>query len=615
MAHSVLSDRPAKPLGRDNLFLWTVFLLLLAAVVFACWLGSFYVFGHPENPRAYRLLKRLNKLPPPARFLVTKAPPGEFLEAQRIFERYSPYSQLQLERENEQLFRNYLRNYSETKKLVPYLTGKFVILRAYELQRTDLFSCGVVALTQSVEFPQLLAEVIYPVKHRSDVPEMLGLLQSGLELRLQRTHDLSAILQVGHALDGRMQVTVVPLLYGTYALKNGFGSFALEPPEALNVGAGFPMVRGEEVRSVLRESARRKAAASAANQTMEPPGEIVRVEGSLPENPPPAEPAEPAAPAKLADATPKLPGLPAAPAPTTAPEPLTPLPLTIPRAEVVAAPKAGASKAGASKADAANPLKQPQAPQAPIAKAATPPAPSPVAQATPTPAPTMAQANAATAAGGSSSNKVGKTGPPMAAPHPASPSPQTAPATSSLASTQKTPPKAAPPPLPTLPQPLPSAAVPGKPLAQAAPKSAETSPEKSPTGVPLKPFIAAAPPPSTTQPTGTWKMVAPGRQPQGRSVTTEQASNLQGRNDSAPLYLHGKFVVTAAGGNRAVLRTNSNSPIAPKARVIVEYPAGGVPPQQGSSIAREDGRGFEIREVRRTPDGQVNIYVREVTSQ
>lgn len=110
-------------------------------------------------------------------------------------------------------------------------------------------------------------------------------------------------------------------------------------------------------------------------------------------------------------------------------------------------------------------------------------------------------------------------------------------------------------------------------------------------------------------------MVAPGRQPQGRSVTTEQASNLQGRNDSAPLYLHGKFVVTAAGGNRAVLRTNSNSPIAPKARVIVEYPAGGVPPQQGSSIAREDGRGFEIREVRRTPDGQVNIYVREVTSQ
>jgi hypothetical protein len=146
-------------------------------------------------------------------------------------------------------------------------------------------------------------------------------------------------------------------------------------------------------------------------------------------------------------------------------------------------------------------------------------------------------------------------------------------------------------------------------------KPPEKNPEKSASAPPLKPFIAAAPAPSTTQPTGSWKMLGPGKQTQGRSVTAEQASSLQGRNDSAPIYLHGKFVVTAAGGNRAVLRTNSNSPTAPKARVIVEYPAGGVPPQQGASIAREDGRGFEIREVRRTPDGQVNIYVREVTSQ
>jgi len=156
---------------------------------------------------------------------------------------------------------------------------------------------------------------------------------------------------------------------------------------------------------------------------------------------------------------------------------------------------------------------------------------------------------------------------------------------------------------------------PPKTLTQEAPKLPEKPIEKPQAGVPLKPFIAAAPTPSTTQPTGSWKMLGPGKQTQGRSVTTEQATALQGRNDSAPLYLHGKFVVTAAGGNRAVLRTNSNSPTAPKARVIVEYPAGGVPPQQGSSIAREDGRGFEIREVRRSPDGQVNIYVREITAQ
>jgi len=600
MPHSVFSDDPAKPPGRDNLFLWTVFLLLLAALVFACWLGSFYVFGHPENPRAYRLLNKLNKLAPPIRFVVTKAPPGEFLEGQRLFERYSPYTQLQLQRENEQLFRNYLRNYAETKKLVPYLTGKFVILRAYELQRTDLFNCGAVALTQSVDFPQLLAEVVYPTKSKSDVPEMLSLLQSGLELRLQRTHDLSAVLQIGHALDGRMQVTVVPLLYGNYALKNGFGTFSLEPPELLNVGAGFPLVRGEEVRSVLRESARRRAAANANNQVQEPPGEIVRVEGTLPE--PPA-PVETPPPAKLASALPTA----ADPTPPTAPaSDAAPLPLSVPKAEVVAPPKQETAKADSAK------LPKPGQTQPPtLAKSAPPPAtvaPAPIPPAVATPS---TLASNYVPPGGLPSPKGQKTpapstGNPTQAAVPALP-PATAAAAAPPKPGAKPTPSAATPPTPVL--------APPKTLTQEAPKLPEKPIEKPQAGVPLKPFIAAAPTPSTTQPTGSWKMLGPGKQTQGRSVTTEQATALQGRNDSAPLYLHGKFVVTAAGGNRAVLRTNSNSPTAPKARVIVEYPAGGVPPQQGSSIAREDGRGFEIREVRRSPDGQVNIYVREITAQ
>jgi hypothetical protein len=593
MPHSVFSDNPAKPPGRDNLFLWTVFLLLLAALVFACWLGSFYVFGHPENPRAYRLLKKLNKIATPVRFLVTKAPPGEFLEAQRLFERYSPYTQLQLQRENEQLFRNYLRNYSETKKLVPYLTGKFVILRAYELQRTDLFNCGAVALTQSVDFPQLLAEVVYPTKNKSDVSEMLSLLQSGLELRLQRTHDLSAILQVGHALDGRMQVTIVPLLYGNYALKNGFGTFALEPPEGLNVGAGFPLVRGEEVRSVLRESARRRAAANATNQLPEAPGEIVRVEGSLPEAPAAVEPLEP--PKRVADVTSPAPLPPSAPAPEEAP-----LPLVVPKAEVVTQPKQEVTKPGKPALAASQ---TPAKPPAPPTTATTAPAPTP---------PTNALAsNSVPPSGGSALKGVKPAAtPPASTTLAAAPSP---PPAAAISAAQKVTNK----PLPSIPVPQATAAAPAvpKPPVQEAPKPPEKTPEKNPSGVPLKPFIAAAPAPSTTQPTGSWKMLAPGKQTQGRSVTTEQATSLQGRNDSAPLYLYGKFVVTAAGGNRAVLRTNSNSAGAPKARVIVEYPAGGVPPQQGSSIAREDGRGFEIREVRRTPDGQVNIYVREVTAQ
>ena len=103
-------DGDAPPKGRDNLFLWTVFILLLIGIAFACWLGSFYVFGHPEKPRAYRLLKKLGKIDAPRRFEVIAAPPGEFLSAQRLFEKYSKFSRLELERENAELLRNYINN-------------------------------------------------------------------------------------------------------------------------------------------------------------------------------------------------------------------------------------------------------------------------------------------------------------------------------------------------------------------------------------------------------------------------------------------------------------------------------------------------------------------------
>ena len=657
MPNSVFKEEPAKEAGRDNLFLWTVFLLLLAALVFACWLGSFYVFGHPEQPRAYRILQRLGKLAPPVRFAITKAPPGEFLEAQRVFERYSKYTALQMQRENELLFRCYLKNYTETKKIVPYLTGKFVILRAYELQRGDLLSSGVVVLTQSADFPQMLAEVVYPTPKES-VADVLALLQPGLELRLQRTLDLSAIVQVSHAPDGRLQVSVFPLLYGSYALKNGVGSFSLEPPSLVNVGAGFPLVRGEEVRSVMRENLRRRAIVKAGQpgQAPEQAGEIVRVD----------EPSQ-APQASLGSAgmvsaqegarssasTPEKVGADAlaggssaviSPALNVAGNPTEALPERgipgepvaraepLPKAEPVLKPEQGlkgepvaktdqATKAGSLKNSnpawmskvvpvvpvVSNPIAANAGP-APVPL--SPPVSGPGSKVTADPTPALpagagaktakilpaqgvAPANGTALVKNPSGTQVSSNG--VVPPAPA----KLGPRGESPASPEGGRPPAEP--LKLAKGPISSQGVPG------AAGSATG-------GVAGKPFLAASPAPSTTQATGSWKTYSGGRSPGGKSVTAEQATSLQGRNDGAPMYLHGRFTVTAAGTNRAVLRQTSAGEGKVQPRVIVEYPAGAVPPQQGASIAREDGRGFEIREVRRTPDGQVNIYVREVSA-
>ena len=230
------------PQGHDNLFAWTVFILLLIGFALACWLGSFYVFGHPENPNSYKILAKLKKLDPPKRFELTAAPPGEFLTPQKLYEKYSTMPDYQLQQENAELLRNYIRNFQDTKKLVPYIIGGYRIISLNELTGRDLFSPGVVALAQAVDYPQVLVEHVYTA-NTSTVPQLKRMLMPGLDIKLEKTLDLSAIIHIEKLEDGRLQLTAVPLLYGTYALKQGSGSFSLEPPNGLHLEGGVPIVK------------------------------------------------------------------------------------------------------------------------------------------------------------------------------------------------------------------------------------------------------------------------------------------------------------------------------------------------------------------------------------
>lgn len=230
--------------GRDHLFLWTVGILLLIGLALATWLGSFYIFGHPEKPESYKILQKLKKLEPPQRYELTKAPAGEFLTAEKAYERYGSMSAYELKRLNELLVRDYIRNYESTKRLVPYMTGRYSIMNSRELTEENFFNPGVVALAQSVDIPQIVLEHVYTASPRL-VPVLKEMLATGLDLKLERLTDLAAVIHVARTPDGRIQLTVVPLLYGSYALKQGSGSFTLDPPGLLNPAGGLPIVRDE----------------------------------------------------------------------------------------------------------------------------------------------------------------------------------------------------------------------------------------------------------------------------------------------------------------------------------------------------------------------------------
>ena len=531
-------DEPyARPRRRINYFAWTVAILLLIGFALAAWLGSFYIFNQPERPDSYRILQRLHKIEPPKRFELTAAPAGEFLNPKDLYERYSEMGNAELARTNGELARNYIRNYQMVRGLVPYVVGRYKIVAARELGPGDVFTSGMVALTNAVDNGELLMEHLYPASPEA-LPLMKQTLNVGLEIKLERSHDISSVIHAERLVDGRMMITAVPLLYGSYTVTRGLGTFRLEPPLSLNLAAGWPMFKASERNSIEQRYAEyQKKAAVAQGGPISIPGmspsatpppaanELVRVEQAIPLGTPPAGRVV-AKNEKLANPTPppkgrrwgkkqKL---------ESSPPAMTPAPMI---------------------------AQKPSAPSATpftVASAATPPnipvaTPAPAANASNAQAPAVAQA----------------------------PSVPTAT------------------PVPVLP-------------AQPVPADASNVALASNAGG------------------GSWKTFPAGRMPLGRLIGTGDLRDVAEHGLAGErIYLKGQFVVNFSDANKAVLRPRTKLTEkmlhfggGSSTRIIVEFPAGYVPPRQGAEVNRDEQRPYEITEVRKQGDGQLNVFVREI---
>jgi hypothetical protein len=517
---------------RINYFAWTVAILLLTGAAFAAWLLSFYIFGQPERPDSYHVLQKLHKVDPPKRFELTAAPAGEFLTAKQLYDRYINMGSAVLARTNSELARNYIRNFQQVRGLVPYLVGRYVVMDARELGASDIFTSGMVALTSAVDNGELLMEHVYPADPQA-LPLMKQTLTPGLEIKLERTHDLSAVIHAERLGDGRIMITAVPLLYGTYTITHGTGTFSLDPPLTLNLEAGWPLFKEQgRLKAEMHFAQYRRGAAG-------PQGPIP-IAGLNPSGTPPppqnalvrVEAAKPVEPIAVAQATPKN-------VAATKPTPL--------------------SKHGK--------LAKNQRPSA-----------TPASSAAPVQAPVVAQQ------------------PPPTAAAPPSAAAQTPSSASSVASKVPTAVAAA----------SPAAAAPAAPASASAPAQPAAADSS---GNAL----------ASTAGGGNWKTFAPGRMPLGRLIAPSDLNDLAERGMVGErVYLKGQFVVNFSDANRAVLRPRTRLASAmlhlggSSTRIIVEFPAGYTPPAQGTVVSRDEARPFEITEVRKQEDGQLNVFAREI---
>jgi hypothetical protein len=256
------------PEGSDGLFGWTVVILLLCGVAVVCWIGTFYVFDHPEQPFNYQLLAKLNKVVPPKRFELTAAPAGEFLGSDKLLERYGAMTSIGLQEESNNLLRSYLRNYDHQVGKVPYITGKYTVLDAFPMSENQYFGTGVVALAQSNDIPTIYVEAVFPGT-KEQLASMQRVLVTGLGLELRRSFDLTAIVHITNLGGGRLLFTCMPLLYSSYGQSGS--SFQLEPPRSLYVKAGLPLVGNNQFEAAENRFAQyRRAAGSQLASTSAP---------------------------------------------------------------------------------------------------------------------------------------------------------------------------------------------------------------------------------------------------------------------------------------------------------------------------------------------------------
>jgi hypothetical protein len=532
-------DEPyARPRRRINYFAWTVAILLLIGFALAAWLGSFYIFNQPERPDSYRILQRLHKIEPSKRFELTAAPAGEFLNSKELYERYSEMGNAELARTNAELVRNYIRNYQMVRGLVPYVVGRYKIVAARELGPGDVFTSGMVALTNAADNGELLMEHLYPANPEA-LPLMKQTLNVGLEIKLERSHDISSVIHAERLADGRMMITAVPLLYGSYTVTRGLGTFRLEPPLGLNLVAGWPLFKTSERNAIeQRYAEHQQKTAVAQGGPISIPGfspsatpspatnELVRVEQAIAIVTPPTAPVV-AKNQKLANPTPPPKGRRWGKKQKLE----SPLPAMTPAQPVIAQKPSAPSATPFTVASAATP------PNVPVAT------PAPAANPSNAQAPALAQA----------------------------PSVPTAT------------------PVPVLP-------------AQPVPADASDVALASNAGG------------------GSWKTFPPGRMPLGRLIGTGDLRDVAERGLAGErVYLKGQFVVNFSDANKAVLRPRTKLTEkmlhfggGSSTRIIVEFPAGYVPPRQGAEVNRDEQRPYEITEVRKQGDGQLNVFVREI---
>lgn len=229
-----------------GIFWWSIGIVVLMALAAFSWIGSIYIFTHPEKPFNYKLLSRIQRLEEIKQFTEKDRPSGKSLTPPELYQKFYPFKEADLATHNGVLRRNYITNFKSRDEKPYYVRGKFRVVHARPLTEKDVFPHGMVARAVALnddgkEYRNVVIEYVLPtpaaVPGIEFAPGDLLDIDSSSRKRLY-----GAVLNVHRLNEDVLVFTVVPLMYGEHLIDPAKNLvLTAQPPALLNLSATFPI--------------------------------------------------------------------------------------------------------------------------------------------------------------------------------------------------------------------------------------------------------------------------------------------------------------------------------------------------------------------------------------
>jgi len=239
---------------RPPLFWWLLANLLALCFAILSWVFCLEVFGNPEVPRNYELLKKLDRLPEIEAFKPSEAPEGSALGPEEIYRKFFGLSEDQCEKLELEWKRDYLTNFEEPLGLV-YVHGTFQVDRGRSFSKQDYLIDGFAVQSRAMVKPDDFTKAApYPVV----VEFMFPSSETGALEQFEKGHVFEVPKSGSHAWvvmhiskiwvgdEQGILLSAIPITKGP--CRYGSGVFSIETPQEVRPRMGFPVFGSDALR-------------------------------------------------------------------------------------------------------------------------------------------------------------------------------------------------------------------------------------------------------------------------------------------------------------------------------------------------------------------------------